>query len=170
MAWGTRGVLVPGYPCPAQPTTPTSGMCGRGAGSSCGSRVSWAQLSHIRPGPAGRSRAWDAPVPATRPEGGTLTAPGRSNGGCGAVEPQGWGGPGTAIRAGVWPRLSFPPKPRGREEVRRQLLLLFLLSNASPSSQALRAWGLMLDNPRDESAWTPSLAFPVESLRPSRGL
>lgn len=68
-------MLVLGCPCPAQPTTtPSSGMCGSGAGSNCGSPSQLGTASHIRPGPAGRSRVWDAPVPATKPEGGTLTA------------------------------------------------------------------------------------------------
>lgn len=145
---GTRGVLVPGYPCPAQPTTPTSGMCGRGAGSSCGSRVSWAQLSHIRPGPRGEEPGLGRP---------------RSCHEAGGWDPHSSGAQQWRVRGGgasglgwAWDRGSgsefglacpFLPGLGAGRKCERQLPLLFLLPNAFPSSQTLRAWGLMLENP-----------------------
>lgn len=88
--------LSPGAPVPHSLPPRPQECAGAGPEAVVAPRVSWAQLSHIRPGPAGRSWVWDAPVPATRPEGWTLIALGRSNGGHGAVEPQGGGEPGAA--------------------------------------------------------------------------
>lgn len=64
-----------GAPVPRSPPPRPQECAGAGPEATAAPPVSWAQLSHIRPGPAGRSQPRDAPVPATKPEGGTLTAP-----------------------------------------------------------------------------------------------
>lgn len=69
-------MLVLRCPVPRSPPPRPQECAGAGPEATAAPPVSWAQLSHIRSGPTGRSRARDAPVPATKPEGGTLTAPG----------------------------------------------------------------------------------------------
>lgn len=61
MAEGTRSVLVPGCPRPAQPTTPSSGMCGSGAGNSRGSPSQLGTAFPYKAGPRGEEPARDAP-------------------------------------------------------------------------------------------------------------
>lgn len=115
----TRACLSPGAPVPRSPPPRPQECAGAGPEAAAAPRVSWAQLSHIRPGPAGRSRAWDAPVPATRPEGGTLSQLwGAAMAGAGRWRRRAGVGLGPRGRDGVRSRLSFPPRPRGWEEVR----------------------------------------------------
>lgn len=155
-----------GAPVPRSPPPRPQECAGAGPEAAAAPQVSWAQLSHIRPGPAGRSRARDAPRSCHEAGGWDPHSPGHSNGARGAVEPQGWGGPGAAAARRGRVSLSFPPRPGAGRKCIRQLLLLFLLQNAppNPSSQTLREWGLMAgEAPR--IAWTPSLAFPLENDR-----
>lgn len=92
---GARGVRGPRCPLPAQPRSEFAGMCGsrgpKGVTGSpnrpdAGARVNF---SLIRPGPAGRSPARDAPRScheAGARGAGPSAALGRSNGGCLAAE------------------------------------------------------------------------------------
>lgn len=158
-------MLVLGCPCPAQPTTPSSGMCGSGAGSSCGSPSQLGTAFPYKAGPRGEEPGSGRPpfLPRGRRVGPSQLRAHQWRARGGEAAGPGWAwGRGTEMGSGLLV-LSSQLRGGGGRKCVRQLLLLFLLQNAfsPPSSQTL----LLMAGEAPRIAWKPSLAFPVENDR-----
>lgn len=121
-------------------------------------RVSWAQLSQIRPGPAGRSPAWDAPHPPFLPRGWRVgpsklwaqqwRAPG------GEVAGLGWAwGRGAETRSILPNPFLLGPGLGGSASVNHCFCLLSI--KLFPAPKPCESGGLMAEE-SPWSAWTPT--------------
>lgn len=101
-------MLVLGCLCPVQPTTPSSGMCGSGAGNNCGSPSQLGTAFPYKAGPRGEEPGPGRPRSCHEAGGWDPHSSGHSNGVRGAVKPGARVGLGPRSPDRVGSRLSFP--------------------------------------------------------------
>lgn len=122
-------MLVLGCPCPAQPTTttPSSGMCGSGAGSNYGSPSQLGTAFPYKAWPRGEEPGLGRPRFCHEAGGWDPHSSGHSNGARWAMKPRAGVGLGPRSQDRVVSPLSFAPRPGAGRKCVRQLLRLFLL-------------------------------------------